>query len=231
MAQNSPDARITKRQTAAGLVAANPRTAPFVRHHRRYDDWFERHRAAYLSELLAVRALLPWSGRGLEIGVGTGRFAGPLGVEFGIDPAAEMLGYTRARGVRVVCAVAEALPFAHAVFDYALIVTTICFVDDARAMLQEAARVLRPGGTLVIGLIDRESPLGQDYVAHQTENVFYRDARFFSAAEVDALLTETGYRDLTWVQTLRAPLSEVREIESASAGTGRGAFLAVRGHV
>ena len=83
-------------------------TEPFIRHHRRYDDWFERHRAAYLSELLAVRTLLPWKGRGLEIGVGTGRFASPLGVEFGIDPAAEMLDYAEARGVRVVRAVAEA---------------------------------------------------------------------------------------------------------------------------
>jgi hypothetical protein len=50
-------------------VNSDPRTEPFVRHHRRYEDWFERHRAAYLSELLAVRALLPWQGRGLEIGV------------------------------------------------------------------------------------------------------------------------------------------------------------------
>lgn len=41
-----------------------------------------------------------------------GRFAAPLGVEFGIDPAAEMLGHARARGIRVARAVAEALPFA-----------------------------------------------------------------------------------------------------------------------
>jgi hypothetical protein len=62
------------------FVAAlsTPKTEPFVLYYRRYDDWFERHRAAYLSELLAIRALLPWEGRGLEIGVGTGRFAGPL---------------------------------------------------------------------------------------------------------------------------------------------------------
>jgi SAM-dependent methyltransferase len=204
---------------------------PFVRHHRRYDEWFERHRAAYLSELLAVRALLPCSGRGLEIGVGTGRFAGPLGVEFGIDPAVEMLGYARARGVSVACAAAEALPFAHDALDYALIVTTICFVDDARTMLQEAARVLRPGGVLVIGFIDRESPLGQDYVSHQAESVFYREARFFSAAEVEALLKEIGFGDLAWVQTLYSPLSRVRKIEPASAGTGRGAFLAVRARI
>ena len=57
-----------------------PRIAPFEAHQERYDSWFERHAAAYYSELLAVRALLPWEGRGLEVGVGTGRFAAPLGV-------------------------------------------------------------------------------------------------------------------------------------------------------
>ncbi len=201
---------------------------PFVSHHRRYDNWFERHWSAYLSELLAVRALLPWEGRGLEIVVGTGRFAGPLGIKFGLDPAGEMLGYAHARGVNVAGAVAEALPFAEAAFDYALVVTTICFVDDARAMLREIARVLRPGGKLIIGLIDRESALGKDYVAHQAENVFYRAAQFYSAREVEALLKEAGFEDLVWVQTLSSPLSQIREIEPTTSGTGRGAFVVVR---
>ena len=205
-----------------------PKIEPFVRHHRRYDEWFERHGPAYVSELLAVRALLPWEGRGLEIGVGTGRFAGPLGVKFGIVPAGETLGYALARGVSVARAVAEALPFEETVFDYALVVTTICFVDDARAMLLEIARVLRPGGKLVIGLIDRESALGKDYVAHREENVFYRSATFYSAAEVEALLKETGFSHLVWVQTLSTPLSEIHEIEPISAGSGRAAFLVVR---
>jgi len=208
-------------------MTGTPKIEPFVRHHRRYDEWFERHGPAYVSELLAVRALLPWEGLGLEIGVGSGRFAAPLGVKYGIDPAREMLGYARARGVNVACAVAEALPFTDSVFDFALVVTTICFVDDARAMLREIARVLRPGGEIVIGLIDRESPLGQDYVTHQAENVFYREATFYSAAEVKALLKETGFSRLVWVQTLSIPLSEIREIEPISGGTGRAAFLVV----
>jgi SAM-dependent methyltransferase len=212
-------------------MTSAPRSEPFVAHHARYDDWFERHRAAYFSELLVVRALLPLEGQGLEIGVGTGRFAGPLGVKFGIDPADEMLGYARERGVSVARAVAEALPFAEAVFDYALVVTTICFVDDARAMLGEIARVLRPGGTLVIGFIDRESALGKDYVDHQTENVFYRAATFYSAAEVEALLKRTGFHDVIWVQTLSLPLSEMHEIEALTTGTGRGAFLGVRAQI
>jgi len=98
-------------------------------------------------------------------------------------------------------------------------------------MLREIARVLQPGGKLVIGLIDRESALGKDYVAHQAENVFYRSATFYSAAEVEALLKETGFSHLVWVQTLSTPLFEIREIEPISAGSGRAAFLVVRAQI
>ena len=64
-----------------------PRTAPFEKYHDRYEQWFEEHRTAYVSELLALRPFVPWEGRGLEIGVGTARFAAPLGVQCGIDPS------------------------------------------------------------------------------------------------------------------------------------------------
>jgi len=203
------------------------RTA-FARHHQRYDDWFERHSLAYQSELLAVRALLPWRGMGLSIGVGTGRFAAPLGVAFGIDPVDTVLGYAAQRGISAVQAVGEALPFATGAFDYALVVTTICFADDVPAMLAEARRVLSPGGALVIGFIDRESGLGEHYLAHQAENVFYRDANFFAAGEVERFLGEGGFTDTVWVQTLSRPLDRIQEVEPVQGGTGRGAFVVVR---
>jgi ubiquinone/menaquinone biosynthesis C-methylase UbiE len=205
-----------------------PRSAPFESHHQRYDDWFVRHAAAYQSELLAVRAQLPWQGLGLSIGVGTGRFAAPLGMQVGIDPALAMLGYSAQRGISAVQAAAEALPFADGLFDRALCVTTICFVDDAGAMLREARRVMKPGGVLVIGFIDRTSGLGQHYLAQQAENVFYRDATFFSATEVEQLLNDTGFTEPAWVQTLSRPLEETREIESLESGYGQGAFVVVR---
>ena len=205
-----------------------PRTAPFETHHRRYDDWFAHHAAAYHSELLSIRALLPWCGLGMAIGVGTGRFAAPLGVPIGIDPAREVLNYAKSRGITSVQAAAEALPFADNSFDYALSVTTICFVDDASAMLSEACRVLKPGAELVIGFIDRSSDLGQHYLAHQAENVFYREATFYSAVEVEQLLISSGFTDLTWVQTLARPLKEIRRIEAIRPGYGQGAFVVVK---
>jgi ubiquinone/menaquinone biosynthesis C-methylase UbiE len=205
-----------------------PRSAPFELYHRRYDEWFARHAMAYQSELLAVRALLPWHGLGLSIGVGTGRFAAPLGVKAGVDPSQEVLAYASYRGVGVVKGVAEALPFSNQAFDYVLCVTTICFVEDASAMLSEAYRVLKPGGALVVGFIDRTSSLGRHYLAHQAENVFYREATFFSAVEVEHLLFEAGFTGPSWVQTLSKPLKDIREIEAIRAGYGQGAFVVVK---
>ena len=202
--------------------------AAFNTYHRRYEAWFNRHSAAYHSELLAVRALLPWEGLGLEIGVGTGRFAAPLGISVGIDPSRAMLASASARGVSSIQGVAEALPFQDAVFDYALVVTTICFAADPEKMLHEAHRVLKSEAPLIIGFVDRASALGQQYLAHQDENVFYREAQFYSASEVERLLGDTGFIDLAWGQTLAKPLNEMQEIEPMADGHGLAGFVVVK---
>ncbi|MEJ2166897.1 MAG: class I SAM-dependent methyltransferase [Desulfobacterales bacterium] len=201
--------------------------SPFSIYHSCYEAWFMRHKAAYHSELLAIRALMPWRGLGLEIGVGSGRFAAPLGIEIGIDPSMAMLTYSIKRGVAGIQGVAEALPFKNAVFDYGLVVTTICFVEDPKAMLNEARRVLKPAAPLVIGFVNRASMLGQNYLRHQAENVFYREARFYSTLEVEKLLDETGFFDQTWAQTLSRPLWEIREIEPVREGRDDGGFVVV----
>lgn len=204
-----------------------PRVAPFEAHHQRYEAWFDKHEAAYISELLALRPFVPWAGRGIEIGVGSGRFAAPLGVQVGVDPSPAMLVHAAARGIEVFEGTAENLPFEADTFDHALVVTTICFVDSPAEMLAEAYRVLKPGGRLVIGFIDRESALGQDYLAHQAESVFYREATFYSADEVARLLLETGFSIDGWGQTLAHPLPETRDIEALKAGRGQCAFVVV----
>ena len=203
------------------------RDAAFEAHHRRYEDWFEHHAAAYVSELLALRAFVPREGDGLEIGVGSGRFAGPLGVRVGVDPSPAMLQYAAKRGIEVVEGVGEELPFAADRFDHVLLVTTICFLDSPEAMVAESRRVLRPGGRLVIGFIDRESPLGQVYAKHRHENVFYRDANFYSVEEVAAILDDGGFRVNAWGQTLSHSPGQMGEIEPLRSGAGQCAFVVV----
>lgn len=204
-----------------------PRSAVFEAYHQRYEKWFETHEAAYVSELLALRPFVPWEGQGLEIGVGSGRFAAPLGVRVGVDPSPAMLAHAAARGIEVVQGIAENLPFTEESFDYALVVTTICFVDSVAMMLAEAHRVLKPAGRLVIGFIDRGSSLGQYYLSHHAEDVFYRDATFYSADEVTQLLLKTDFSVGAWGQTLAHPLPETREIEPLRSGHGQYAFVVV----
>jgi hypothetical protein len=54
-----------------------PGVEVFDRYAERYDAWFERHPHHYEAELRALRALMPKLTFGIEIGVGTGRFAVP----------------------------------------------------------------------------------------------------------------------------------------------------------
>ncbi len=63
----------------------------FDKRYKKYDAWYKENKFAYLSELEAIRKVLPKKGKGLEIGVGTGRFAAPLGIKFGIDPSEDMI--------------------------------------------------------------------------------------------------------------------------------------------
>lgn len=212
-------------------IGMSGRRDPFDALHARYDAWFTRHRAAYESELLAVRAFLPGEGLGLEIGVGTGRFAVPLGIKVGLDPSEAMLAYARARGVLVIQGKAESLPFAGSTFDFILMVTTICFVADVKAMLLEAKRVLQSRAPLIIGFVDKDSAMGREYLLHKEENVFYREATFYSATEVEGLLREAGFeKNLCWGQTLFHPLSATQEVEPFKKGRGIGGFAVVSAH-
>ncbi len=95
-----------------------------------YDEWFETHKWVYQSEVEAVRRFIPKTGEGIEIGVGTGRFSTPFGIKVGIEPAPAMAEIARKKGITVYEAKAEHLPFQDNSFDFALIVTTLCFLED-----------------------------------------------------------------------------------------------------
>lgn len=201
---------------------------PFDRHATEYDNWFISHRFAYESELEAVRQHLPQGRTGIEIGLGTGRFAAPLGVQFGLEPSARMREAARQRGIEVVAGAAEAIPFGDSTFDFALMVTTICFLDDLERSLGEAHRVLKREGSLIIGFIDRASSLGQSYERHKESSTFYRGATFYSVAEVISALNKTDFRDFTFSQTIFRDLSNIDSVEPVKPGYGKGSFVVVR---
>ena len=206
-----------------------PKTSPFEKYVQKYEEWFAKNHWAYQAELRAVKALLPGKKYGVEIGVGTGRFAGPLGIKVGIDPSNRMREISRKRGIHVLDGVAEELPFGSSKLDFVLMVTTVCFVDDINRAFQEIHRVLTKEGFFIVGLVDRNSPLGKMYLKHQNESAFYKEATFFSVDEIIEVMAQSGFTDYTSQQTIFGDLSDIQETELIKPGYGEGAFVVVRG--
>jgi len=200
----------------------------FDRHHRRYDAWYDKNRCAYLSELKAVRKVLPKRGRGLEVGVGTGRFAAPLGIGCGIDPSKNMREMARERGVDARPGVGEALPFRDAAFDYVVLIITLCFVRRPQRVLRESRRVLKRNGEIILGIVDKGSFLGRSY--RKKKSAFYRQARFFSVPEATCLLSKAGFFGFSYYQTLYGSPGRIRSVQKPRKGFGRGGFIVIRGY-
>ncbi len=206
-----------------------PKTEPFERYFEKYEDWFVQNRYAFQSEVEAVRRHLPSTGRGLEIGVGSGLFAEPLKIHYGLEPSEKMRNQAGKHGVIAVEGVAEKLPFENGFYDYALMVTTICFLDDVPKAFKEARRVIKPDGRLVIGYIDKNSLVGRLYQKHKAENVFYHDARFYSVEDIKNFFKQTGFRDLRYTQTIFKPLNKIKKPEPVREGYTQGAFIVCSG--
>jgi ubiquinone/menaquinone biosynthesis C-methylase UbiE len=194
---------------------------------KKYDRWFDENPFTYESELLALRKFIPKNGKGLEVGVGSGRFAFPLGVQVGVEPAKAMADIARSRGIRVVKAIAENLPFDNSSFDFVLMVTTICFLKNPLQGLREAKRVLTPGGYIVIGMIDKNSHLGRIYESGKKSSKFYKYAHFYSVDEVVKWLREIGYQSIKTCQTIFKIPEEINAIEPIKDGHGEGGFVAI----
>ena len=120
----------------------------------------------HLEERLILELLGPVEGLlVLDVGCGDGALGSVLARRTarvtGLDADARMLAAARQRAqedkiwLELVRGEAEALPFADGTFDRIVAVTVLCFVGDARRAIGEMARVLRPGGKVVIGELGR----------------------------------------------------------------------------
>jgi len=194
-----------------------------------YEEWFERNKFAYLSELELLKSVIPESGYGLEIGVGTGIFAAPLGIGFGIDPSNNMLQIAQKRNIRVVLSKGEHIPFRDEIFDHVAIIVTICFVDEPDLVLKESLRVIKNNGRIFIGFIDKDSWLGKIYLAKKHKSKFYKDAKFYSTKEIIELLKNNSFIDISIYQTIFDPPDTIKNIQHFREDFGEGGFIVICG--
>ena len=157
--------------------------------------------------LVAGAALLPAVGRLLDVGCGDGSLV--LGLKdkarltVGMDRSPDHCVAAEAKGVRAVCVDLHAprLPCRDGVFDAVACLDVIEHVLDPRHLLRELARVLRPGGilvlttpniryygfvlTLVRGRFPRTSGDPEGYDGGHLH--------YFTFADIRALLEEAGF--------------------------------------
>lgn len=192
-----------------------------------YDEWYESHQAIYQSQIKALKKIVP-SGQGLEIGVGTGRSASPLSVQFGLDPSFNMLKLAKQRNIKVVQGFGEDLPFKNETFNFVIIVYTIELVDDPLHCLKEAVRTLKKRGALILGMLDRKSSWGKYYERKQAHSKYYKFFHFFSPEEILQILKDISLEFKEAVQTLVHPPPDIKEIEEPREGYGQGGFIILK---
>jgi len=190
-----------------------------------YDEWYVRNYTLWVSECLCLKSL-GTAGLVLDIGVGTGIFRKCVqGYVVGVDPALKPLALASERGVTPVSALGEHLPFRSGVFDWAVIIVTICFLSDPLKVLQEVNRVLRSGGYVATCFVPKESEWGKYYImkAWRGESLFYKYAKFYSVREVLKLLFSAGFSFREFTSTLcgdprTPPTVELPKRNSRSCG-------------
>lgn len=186
-----------------------------------YDAWFDQHRSLYLTLLASAGLLSNREGRSLEVGVSTGRFAGPLGIEIGVDSCPRMLEIARSRGVRVHRGVTEHLPFPGGTFGGALLVQEPGRGNDPARALGELRRVLVDGGQLLVVLQNPETPTGDELrTAGRGPGGLWGSLR-----GVRGLVRRAGFGNLSFYQTGFGPLDEIDRVQKPREGTQNGAFL------
>lgn len=198
----------------------------FEQYAAEYDSWFDNHKAEFTLELKAIRALLPDTGMGIEIGAGTGRFTQALGISLGVEPSAAMRKIATERSVHIINGLAESIPVANHSYDYALLVTAVCFLDSLEAAFKEVHRILKDNGYIIIALIDKTSTVGTKYA--KNKNKFYQDATFYSVDEIQKELELSGFHYFEFVQAMLPGDGGQCRVEDIKQGYGEGSFVVLR---
>ncbi|KAB8185199.1 methyltransferase domain-containing protein [Nonomuraea phyllanthi] len=159
---------------------------------------------------------------GLDVGSGTGRFTPALARAFGpvtgVEPAVRMRETAQAQSshpdARYVAGSAEDMPVPSGSADYALMFLSWHHVQDKPRAVQELARVLRPGGRLLLRANFRDHHPLPWWLEHFPRGVEVDTSLFQPLHEVIEMFTSAGWR-VTGFGTVTEPsdatLAEVLE--------------------
>jgi ubiquinone/menaquinone biosynthesis C-methylase UbiE len=169
----------------------------------KYDSWYESAEGKMYDRLekKAISRYLQSNAKGkklLEVGCGTGhwsRFFSECGFEVtGVDISERMIDIARTKSIPNISfqiANGHSLPFEDSSFDVTAAITTLEFVYDIDAVLQEMVRCTRkPAGRLLIGVLNSRASLNRR--RKKDAESLWVTARFFSPEQLRQLLEPYG---------------------------------------
>lgn len=201
----------------------------FETHGAEYDAWYDKYPFVFESEIKAIQENLPVGKiRGIEVGLGTGRFAQALGIKEGVEPIFEMRRIAFQRGIEVMDAVAERLPYKDLSFDFVLMINGLGHLHKLLPAFKESHRVLKKAGAFIVGFVDKNSSIGRALQTGKEGDLFFRHTEFYSSDRVTRELKEAGFAHITYSQTLFESLDGIKHVEPAIPGSGKGSFIVIK---
>ena len=122
--------------------------------NRAFDSWIPLQRYWQRERFRVIRGMADGSNRVLDIGCGSSRILQSLPQAVGLDMQIRKLRWLRAPGRQLVQASMMELPFADRSFDCLICSEVIEHIPRGQIDLSDMARVLAPGGTLILGTPD-----------------------------------------------------------------------------
>jgi ubiquinone/menaquinone biosynthesis C-methylase UbiE len=184
---------------------ADPIVAEYAKAAESYDEKWAFYVEATTRETLRRLPMTP-AARVLDVGCGTGELLRRLRAKYpnaalaGLDPVAEMLAVARGKlngteDLRI--GYANSLPWKAGAFDVVVSCNMFHYITHPVEALREMARVLRPGGSLVL------TDWCDDYVACRLCNLYLRATnrafyKTYRQAECLELLGVSGFSDVTF---------------------------------
>jgi len=185
------------------MAAQKPSRFDFDFLANKYDSWYDSAKGRMYDRLekKAISRYLPPNAKGktlLEVGCGTGhwsRFFSEYGFEVtGVDVSERTINIAKSKNISNASfqlADGHSLPFEDSSFDVTAAITTLEFVSDAEAVVQEMIRCTRQsGGQLLVGVLNAMARLNRN--RKQRPESPYAKARLFSPRELKQLLVRYG---------------------------------------